>query len=193
MQEITRGIHHWSARHPKIGIEVSSYWLPELGVLIDPVAVPEEVEGVDEILLSNRHHRRDSLSARERFGATVRAPRVGMHEFGADEQIEPYDFGDTLAGGGVTVYEVGGICPDEAAFHIPSVGALSVADGVMHYDDELDFVTDDLMDEPELTKERLRAAYARLVDELEFEHLLLAHGDPVVGAGRDRLRAFAAG
>ena len=68
MQELTPGIRHWSALHPKIEIEVSSYWLPDLGVLLDPIAVPDEVEGVEEILLTNRHHVRDAFEARERFG-----------------------------------------------------------------------------------------------------------------------------
>jgi hypothetical protein len=46
------------------------------------------------------------------------------------------------------------------------------------------------MDEPERTKEGLRAAYRRLLEELEFEHLLLAHGDPVVGSAKEELRAL---
>jgi hypothetical protein len=54
----------------------------------------------------------------------------------------------------------------------------------------LAFVPDHLMDEPEATKEALRASYRRL-GELDFEHLLLAHGEPFVGDGRDVLRAFA--
>ena len=32
------------------------------------------------------------------------------------------------------------------------------------------------MDEPEQTKEDLKAAYGRLAEELDFDHLLLAHG-----------------
>ena len=44
------------------------------------------------------------------------------------------------------------------------------------------------MDEPEQTKRRLRDAYRALL-ELDFDLLLLAHGDPVVGA-RDALREF---
>ena len=47
----------------------------------------------------------------------------------------------------------------------------------------LAFVPDHLMDDPERTKAGLREAYRRLA-ELEFEHLLLAHGAPFVGAGR---------
>ena len=45
------------------------------------------------------------------------------------------------------------------------------------------------MDDPEQTKRRLRAAYERLL-ELDFDPLLLAHGDPVVGGARDALREF---
>jgi hypothetical protein len=48
------------------------------------------------------------------------------------------------------------------------------------------------MDAPEQTKEGLRAAYRALAEELDFEHLLLAHGEPFVGDGREALRAFAA-
>ena len=44
MEEITPGIRHWSAVHPNLGVEVSSYWLPDLNVLLDPIAVPEEVD-----------------------------------------------------------------------------------------------------------------------------------------------------
>ncbi len=45
------------------------------------------------------------------------------------------------------------------------------------------------MDEPEQTKEGLREAYRGLA-ELDFRHLLLAHGDPFVGDGREALAAF---
>ena len=45
------------------------------------------------------------------------------------------------------------------------------------------------MDDPEQTKAGLRDAYRRLLD-LDFELLLLAHGDPVQHGGKDALRAF---
>ncbi len=191
MEEVAPGIRHWAARHPSTGIDASSYWLPELGVLVDPIAVPEEVDGVTTIALTNRLHRRDSFAAHERFGATVRVPRPGLHAYADDDPVEPYDFGDELVGGAVVAHEVDAICPDEAALHIPSAAALAVADGVMHYGDELAFVPDNLMDDPPETKAGLRRAYARLAGELDFEHLLTAHGTPLVGEGRARLRAFA--
>ena len=48
------------------------------------------------------------------------------------------------------------------------------------------------MDDPEQTKDRLREAYRRLL-ELDFDLLLLAHGEPVVGGANDALRAFVDG
>jgi hypothetical protein len=197
MEEIAAGLWHWTARHPKIGLEVSSYLVPEHGLLLDPLVPPEGFERLEElgppeeILLTNRHHWRDCGRLIERFGCTVRAPRVGMHEFGEGRPVEPYDFGETLVAGAVTVHEVGAICPDESAIHIPSVSALAVADGVIHYGD-LAFVPDDLMDDPEDTKVGLKEAYSALAAELEFDNLLTAHGDPLVGGAREALRDFAA-
>ena len=102
MEGIAPGVMHWQAPHPRIGVDVSSYWLPQLRTLLDPLAVPDEVDGVQHILLSCRHHVRESLAVRTRFGAVVRAPRTGMHEFEEDTPIVPFDFGEKLAGGALT-------------------------------------------------------------------------------------------
>ena len=192
MDEIAPGIRHWTAEHPNLGIHVSSYWLPDLRVLLDPIAVPAEVEDIDEILLSNRHHRRDAFEARERFGATVRVPRVGLHEFNEKDHVEPYDFEQPLVGGAITSHQVTPLWPDDSVLHIPSLNALAVADGVVHYRDNLEFVPERFMDDAQAEKNGLREGLSRFAEELEFEHLLLAHGSPIVGDGRERLREFAA-
>lgn len=87
--------------------------------------------------------------------------------------------------------EVGAICPDETALYVPAHRALACADGVVRWPgrNELGFVPDELMDDPEKTKAGLRAAYRRLL-ELDFD-LLLAHGDPVLTGGKEALRTFA--
>jgi len=196
VEEIVPGIWHWTARHPRIGMDVSSYYLHGPRVLLDPLVPDDLVEKLDalgpprEVLLTNRHHWRDCSKLIERFGLTVRASRPGIHEFTEDQPVESYDFGDELAGGAVVAYEVGAICPDEGALHAPAARALAVADGVISYG-ELMFVPDELMDEPERTREELSAAYRRLADELDFDHLLTAHGEPVVGGARQKLREFA--
>jgi len=191
MDEIAPGVLHWKAVHPNLGIEVSSYWFPELRLLLDPIAVPDEVDGVEHILLSCRHHTRDSLDAAGRFGATIQAPRTGMHEFGEDTPIQPYDFDDPLLGGAVTAHEVGGLSPDETALHIPPANALSVADGAMRYGDDLHFVPDQYMDDPDKDKADLKRGFGELADQLDFDVLLLAHGDPIGSGGREALRRFA--
>ena len=48
------------------------------------------------------------------------------------------------------------------------------------------------MDDPPATKRSLLAAFARLLDELHFEHVLLAHGDPLIGDGRVQLEELVA-
>ena len=191
MRELTPGIWHWTAPHPNIGVDVSSYWIPELKLLLDPLAVPDEVDDVDCILLTCRHHVRDSLEAAERFDATVQAPRAGMHDFDDDTPIQAYDLDGKLVGGAVTAHEVGGLSPDETALHIISVSALSIADGAIRYGDELHFVPDQYMDDPDKDKADLKRGFGELADQLDFDVLLLAHGTPYPSGGRDALRRFA--
>ena len=59
------------------------------------------------------------------------------------------------------------------------VGDLLIADGVVRgaphgQPGRLGFVPDTLMDDPPVTKRHLLDAFARLLGELDFEHLLLA-------------------
>jgi glyoxylase-like metal-dependent hydrolase (beta-lactamase superfamily II) len=190
MEEIAPGVKHWKSTHPNLGVEVSAYWLPDLKLLLDPIAVPDEVDEVDEILLSCRHHVRDSLEAAERFGATVRAPRTGMQDFEEGSPVQPYDFATPLLGGAVTAHQVGGLSPDETALHIPSVNALSIADGAMRYGEDLHFVPDQYMGDPDKDKADLKRGFGELADQLEFDVLLLAHGNPIPTGGREALRRF---
>jgi len=199
VQEVLPGVFHWTARHPKIDAEVSSYWLDAPGVLFDPLVPPDE--GLQwfagrtvtpaAVLLSNRHHYRESDRFVERFGCTVHCNRAGLHEFAPGEVIEGFDVGDELPGG-VVACDMGAICPDDTALHLRDQRALLIADGVVRggpYGQEgpLGFVPDSLMDDPRATKRGLLASCARLLAELDFDHLLLAHGGPVLG-GRELLR-----
>ena len=44
-------------------------------------------------------------------------------------------------------------------------------------------------DDPAAVKEGLLDSYSRLLT-LDFDHLLLAHGTPAVGDGKEQLRSF---
>jgi hypothetical protein len=150
-------------------------------------------EGPQAILLTNRHHLRDSDVFEARFGCPVYASRPGMHEFeGVPVDVVPFDF-DVVVADEVVPHEVDVLCPDETALEIPSARALAVADGVVNYGG-LRFVTDDLLgNDPEEIKAGLRGAYGRIADTVDFDHLLCAHGGPVLHDGRDALRRFAEG
>lgn len=196
MQEIAPGVWHWTAQHDHIGFDVSSYYLAGERVLIDPMIPPEGIVWFEEhgapehVLLTNRHHDRHCWKLRDRFGCVVHCVRNGIHELDGRGSVEPFDFGDELPGGAIA-YEIGAICPDETALYIPSHGALACADGVMRYGEELSFVPEQYMDDPEETKRRLRESYAALLDlELDFNLLLLAHGNPVLGGAKEALRTF---
>ena len=200
MQEILPGVWHWSAPHPRIHIEVSSYWLEDSGVLFDPLVPPQE--GLDwfaarttapsAILLSNRHHYRESGRFAERFGCPVLCNRAGLHEFTHGEVVDGFDVGDRLPGG-VLACQLGAICPDETALHLAGQRALVIADGVVRGGPHgqsglLGFVPDSLMDDPPATKRALLAACDGLLGSLDFVNLLLAHGGPVIGDGREQLQ-----
>jgi hypothetical protein len=201
VREICPGVFHWTAFHNGIGIDVDSYFLAPLGVLFDPMTPPGGVEALrgdtrpHTILLTNRHHYRQSDRFVAAFGCRVLAPRAGMHEFTADQSVEPYDPGDELSGG-VVAHEVGALCADECALHHPGLRLLACADGIFRGDggaEPLGFVPDEYMgDDPVAVKRGLVASYQRLATQLEFDHLLLAHGRPMVDDGHEALRAFVA-
>jgi hypothetical protein len=196
MQELVPGLWHWRAYRESIRHDVSSYYLERERVLLDPMIPREGLEWLDEhgppehVLLTNRHHDRDAWRLRDAFGCTVHCVRAGLHELEGRGPVEPFDFGAELPGR-VIAYEVGAICPDETALYLPAHRALAVADGVVRWPgvEGLSFVPDFLMDDPEQTKAGLRDAFRALL-ELDFDLLLLAHGDPLVVDAKDELRAF---
>jgi len=197
MQEILPGVWHWTATHPNTGSEVSSYWVRPARVVIDALLPGEGVDAFAEqpperVLLSNRHHLRHAERFAERFDCAIECSQPGLHEFEGGPEVEGFDFGDEVAPG-IQAVEVGAICPDESALLLREARALSIADGIRHYDGELSFFADWLLgDDPEGVKTGLRESYGRLLD-LDFDNLLFAHGDPIVGGGKQALREFAEG
>jgi hypothetical protein len=200
--EILPGVYHWTTRHPQHNFKVSSYWLEDGGVAIDPL-IPAR-EGIDwfeqrgtppaAVVLCNRHHYRDSGAFNERFGCPILAPRLGLHEFTHNEPVSPYESGDVLPGGLLAV-EVGALSPDDGALYLGPLRALWLADTVVRGytpDGRPGFVSDSLMDDPPETKRGLLQALAAVLDAHEVEHVLLAHGEPMLGDGGEQLRRLIA-
>jgi hypothetical protein len=201
MEEIAPGLWHWTAFHPRIRDQVSSYYVQPSRAVIDPM-VPEDTglawfaeSGVDRILLTNRHHYRHS----ERFsgaleGCPVLCHEAGLHEFAGGAEVEGYAFGDQVARG-IVALEVNVICPEETALHIRhGDGAIAIADSVGNWPGSgLGFVPDQYLgDDPEGVKRGLVSALGHLLEQ-DFEALLLAHGDPITVGGKAALARFVDG
>jgi hypothetical protein len=210
-REIRPGLFHWTTAHPKIQVEVSSYWIAHARVLLDPLLPTGGVDWLREqgppehVILTNRHHWRHCSEIVEAFGCPVWCNELGLQELDGEagrERVRGFRAGVELPGG-IESHEVGVLCPDETAlrFTLPDGSTfLAIADAVVRIgedargDGPICFVPDFLLadDESEVdsVKRGLRDACARLC-ELEWETLLLAHGLPLLENARQELRAFA--
>jgi hypothetical protein len=203
MKELLPGIFHWRVTHPDIHIDVDSYYVSALqpACLIDPL---EPRAGIDwfrerqvpaNIYLTNRLHDRHSRQFLNAFGVRVWCHEAGLHEF-ADGSLDvtAFRFGDELPGG-VRALQVGVLCPEETGFLLPVAGGvLSIGDAMINEDGELGFVPDSLIgDDPAAIKQELRAALLRICEQEVFDHVLFAHGAPIIGGGKKSLRTFCRG
>jgi hypothetical protein len=197
MREIVPGIHHWTAFRDTIGTDVSSYWIEPARVLLDPMVPDEGLEPFEavavrpeQIVLTTGLHTRESQRIADALEIPIRAPREAADRLGDRLTYEPYADREELAPG-VHAVHIDVLCPDEYALHLTMAdGAIAFADGVHHDGSELDFFDDDLLgDDPEAVKRGLLHQFRALL-ERDFEHLLFAHGDPIVGGGKRALRTF---
>ena len=195
MREIGPGVHHWKARHPRIQVEVSSYYVEPAATLVDPLEPSEGIEWFESrtkperVVLTNRHHYRHSDRFAEAFGCPALCNEKGLHEFDDGREVQGFAFGDEVTPG-ITAVEVGVLCPEETALHIDvGDGFIALADSLTNYKD-LGFVSDNLLgDDPETIKGGLIGSFRRVLD-LDFDGLLLAHGEPIVPGGKSALRRF---
>jgi hypothetical protein len=196
VREILPGLYHWSAFHPPINAMVSSYYFEPARIAIDPKIPEQGLEALpsrpEQVVLTIGLHDRDAAQFAREFDAPIRVPEPALARLGDSLAAQPYHDGEEIARG-VRGIAIDAIAPDEYALHLDAAeGVLSFGDGLINYGG-LGFVRDSLLgDDPESVKRGLREAFGGLL-ALEFDHLLFAHGDPLVGGGKDALRAFLAG
>jgi hypothetical protein len=196
-RELIDGLFHWTAVHPNIGSRVSSYYVAPARAVIDPIepedgwdALPGPVE---VILLTSGHHTRGAAELAGRLEISVRTSQPAADRIGGALAVE-VDAPGTEVAPGITSLHIGALSADEGAYHVAlDAGAVAFADGVVHTGSELAFVPDGLIgEEPERVKAELATAFEALLSDKAFDHLLFAHGQPVVGGGRLALSEFAA-
>ena len=197
MQELLPGLHHWYATHPNHGAQVSCHHLDGSGTTFDPLLPEEGIDWFDghrpeRIVLSTRHHLRHAKEIADRYGCPILAHGDGLHEFGDGPHVQGFGFEERLAGD-VRTLTMDAISPDDTALALEvGGGAVLFADSVTNQG-EIGFVSDRLIgDDPPAVKRQILERVSEIVDREEFEHLLFAHGDPVIGGGRDALREFLA-
>jgi len=201
IREVLPGVQHWTAIHPKIRLPVDSYYIESARVVLDPMVPREGLEWFQgrqtpsQVVLTNRHHLRHSERYAQAFGCPIRCSETGLHEFERGPKVEGFAFGEELAPG-ITAHQLGAICPDDTALHIQTAGggALAFADGLTRpRGGGLVFMPGFLMgDDPSAVRAGLRESL-RVLLELDFENLLFAHGEPLIGGGKAALREFLAG
>lgn len=196
MREIFPGVHHWTTTHSGINTDVSSYYVEPAGALIDPM-VPEggmeafgDLFRPQQVLLTSGNHTRDADRFVEAFGCVVVTSPEGQERIGDRLATEAYSESDEAAPG-IRPVHIGILSPDEYVLHI-DVGevALAFADGLHRYGESLGFFPDEYLGEdPQSIKAGLKQQFGTLL-ERRFEHLLFAHGDPIVGNGHAVLAEF---
>jgi hypothetical protein len=196
MREVLPGVFEWSVMHEPIGVRVSSHYVAPAGIVIDP-KLPEggfdELPGApQQVVLTSGLHHRDAQAFADEYGIPIRASREAAERLGDRLQVEQYTEGDEIAPG-VTAIKVGAICPDDDALHIAVAdGAIAFADALNRYGEQLAFFADSLLGEdPETVKTQIKQRLQGLLTR-DFDHLLFAHGEPLIGGGKDALRRFAA-
>ncbi|MCZ6680680.1 MAG: hypothetical protein O7E52_25905 [Candidatus Poribacteria bacterium] len=199
MRQLLPRLYHWQAFNPDIKHHVDSYYVRlEPPVLIDPMLPDEGINWFDphgapaHIYMTNRLHDRHCQHYIDRYGATVWCHRAGLHEFANGSlTVTPFEHGDALPGG-VTAVEVGVLCPEETALLIPAAeGVLAIGDALIRWNGEIGFVPDALLgDNPPAIRAGIRDAFMRICETFEFDHLIFAHGAPIVGGGKAALQRY---
>jgi hypothetical protein len=171
-----------------------------LQALADPLQALADAVLPTVVLLSSRHHRRDSAAVATEYDIPVKVSKPGRREFAEDGQIdvETFAFGEEVVPG-VTAMELGALAPDETVFHIAgtapdSPGCLLFGDSLIRHDGQLAYVPDTLMgDDPAAVKRGLSEGLQRILNYAEpFDALLFAHGAPLRSGGREALAEFVA-
>ena len=187
MRDVAPGLWLWRRPHPawREGFD----WEPEVtsfavesggvGVLLDPLAPPPDARDVwarldaldpDAVVILKPDHVRDVDLFVARYGARGYGPYLFWRDDIPETALEPVHPGDELPGGLRALYDGRGKM--ETPVHLPEQRALVFADGMTAPGGVLRVWATPWHEEATLPV--LRALLA-----LPFEHVLVAHGEPV--------------
>lgn len=209
-EQLTKGLWRWTERHPEwhpgeFGREVACFAVQagEDTLLIDPL-LPEDDTAVlalvDEmltdrltVLVTIPYHVRSAEAIWRRYRkqaeTTIRghaAAAKRLDDRSGFREIDPA----TELPGGVTAHRIGKPRRHETPLHLPSHGALVFGDAVAEVDGRLRVWSDRKVDDKvdRFYRERFNPTLEPLLD-LDFERVLVTHGQPVMKDGPRALRS----
>jgi glyoxylase-like metal-dependent hydrolase (beta-lactamase superfamily II) len=202
--EIAPGIWRWTGRHPQwhpgeFGAEVASFAL-EAGddlLLIDPLLPEDEAPVLDLLdrlaqgrttssLITIGYHVRSAEQLAERYGGRIYGPPTCAKRLRNAELLSE----DPNGPAGTHAYAIGKPRRSERPIWIPSHKAVAFGDAlVANPDGDLRVWVQDPVDDKlrRFYRERFNPTLDPLL-ELPVEHVLVTHGDPVVGDGAAKLK-----
>jgi hypothetical protein len=209
-KKLAKDLWRWTARHPEwhpgeFGKEVASFALcsGDDTVLIDPLLPPDPdpVLQLIEDNLGNRlsilvtipYHVRSSETIWQRFRNKAKTTIHGhracarrLEKTSGFKELDP-ERGELPAG--ITAHPIGKPRRHETPFHVPSHKALAFGDAVAEVDGKLVVWATDRVDakRERFYRERFNPTLEPLL-ELDFDRVLVTHGQPIRTGGRAALR-----
>jgi hypothetical protein len=207
-EQLADGLWRWTARHPEwhpgeFGSEVASFALRagHETVLVDPLLPPEPEPVLDlierelgerlAILITIPYHVRSSEEIRHRFRGQVETTIWGHQacrkRLSEDAGFRAFEPGDELPVG-VSAHRIGKPRRFETPLLLPSHRALAFGDAVAEVDGELRVWSGERVDKEvrAFYRERFNPTLEPLL-ELDFDRVLVTHGQPILGGGRKAL------
>jgi len=209
-EKLAKGLWRWTERHPEwhpgeFGREVACFAVQagQDTLLIDPL-LPEDdgavLALVDDILVDRLtvlvtvpYHVRSSEAIwrryREQAETTIRGHAAAAKRLDDRSGFREVDAAAELPGG-VTAHPIGKPRRHETPLHLPSHGALVFGDAVAEVDGRLRVWSDRKLDDKveRFYRGRFNPTLKPLLD-LDFERVLVTHGQPVMKDGRRALRS----
>ena len=208
--KLAKGLWRWTERHPEwhpgeFGSEVACFAVQagQDTLLIDPLLPADDaaVLGLVDEILTDRltllvtipYHVRSAEEIwyryRKQAETTIRghaAAAKRLEDRSGFREIDPaYELP-----GGVTAHRIGKPRRQETPLHLPSHGALVFGDAVAEVDGRLRVWSDRRVDDKveRFYRERFNPTLEPLLD-LDFERVLVTHGQPVMKDGPKALRS----
>ena len=197
MNEIVKGVYIWSVFSEEKKLNFNGYFIPTQhplfgNVVIDPppvsdldLAQMETLGSVQQILITNRNHIRWSCELRVKFNAEI---RMNSADAQSEDMISDHNFGDgdMLAGFLKAVVIPDNKSPGETALYWEEKKILFLGDALIGKppgDVSL------LPPEKYADIEKARAGI-QVLDDLNFDSLLMGDGDPIVTGGKKAIERF---